>query len=440
MTSSIRGLDNFWLPFTANRMFKKSPRLITGAKGMFYYTSQGQEVLDATSGLWCVNAGHGRLEIRDAVASQMESLDYAPSFLQLSHPLAFELAHQISELSPKGLSKIFFTNSGSDAVDTALKIALAYHQKNGEPQRSRFVGRSRSYHGVNFGGMSVGGIQNNQEAFSSSLLHGVCHMRHTHNLKKQQFSRGQPEWGAEIADDLKNLIGMYGAKTIAAVIIEPIAGSTGLLVPPLGYLERLLNIARENGILVIFDEVITGFGRLGVAFAAQYFNLSPDMIVMGKGITNASIPMGAVAVKDEIYETVVSESPIYSPEFFHGYTYSAHPSACAAALAALKIYSDENLFFRSSEMSKYFEDGIHSLKKAPIVVDIRNLGMLGAIELREVNDYIGCIALEVHYRCFSKGLLVRHTGNSITISPPLIASYQDIDQIIDTLDLVLHSF
>lgn len=440
MPIAPQSLDTFWMPFTANREFKAKPRLLAGAQGMYYYTQTGEKILDATAGLWCVNAGHGRREISQAVYQQMEKLDYAPSFLQLSHPLAFTTADQVAQLTPPDLNRIFFTNSGSEAIDTALKIALAYHRCRGESHRVRFIGRERSYHGVNFGGMSVGGIRNNLQAFASNLLPGVSHLRHTYNHERQSFSRGQPEWGEALADDLERFVQLYGGQNIAAVIVEPIAGSTGVLVPPRGYLQRLANIAKAHGILLIFDEVISGFGRLGTPFAAQYFDLCPDLLAMGKGMSNATVPMGAVAAKQEIYETIVATAPSHTPEFFHGYTYSAHPAACAAALATLNIYRQEDLFSRAAEIAPYFQEALHSLRGHSIVRDIRNIGLLGAIEFEPDHGNPGRRALDIHYRCFANGVLVRHTGESITLSPPLIVSRDEIDMIVETLDTVLRSF
>ncbi|SFJ73276.1 beta-alanine--pyruvate transaminase [Paraburkholderia megapolitana] len=438
--SRPQDLDKFWMPFTANRDFRKQPRLITAAEGMYYFTANGDGILDGTAGLWCVNAGHGRREIVQAVHEQMMELDYAPSFLQLGHPLAFSAANKVAELTPPGLDRIFFTNSGSEAIDTALKMAICYHHCRGDTQRFRFIGRERSYHGVNFGGMSVGGIANNRAKFHANLMPGVQHLRATYDYEKQRFSRGEPEWGGELADELEQLVDVHGAHTIAAVIVEPVAGSTGVLVPPRGYLRRLERIARTHGILLILDEVITGFGRLGTPFSAQYFGVSADLIVMGKGINNASIPMAAVAAKNEIYQTIVDAAPANTPEFFHGYTFSAHPAACAASLAAQEIYAREGLFQKAGAMAGYFEEAIHSLEGIKGIKDIRNIGLLGAIEFESNRSANEEMALEIHYRCFARGLLVRHTGSSVTLSPPFIVKEAEVDLMIDTIAAVLKTF
>ena len=371
-------LEAFWMPFSANRQFKKEPRLLVRAEGMNYWSHDGRKVLDGTSGLWCVNAGHGRPEIADAVHAQLLELDYAPAF-QMGHPKAFELAARLAAIAPQGLDHVFFTNSGSESVDTALKIALAYQRVKGEGSRIRLIGRERGYHGVNFGGISVGGIVSNRKHFGA-LLAGVDHIRHTHDLAKNAFTRGVPEHGAELADDLERLVALHDASTIAAVIVEPVAGSTGVLIPPKGYLQRLREICDKHGILLIFDEVITGFGRLGTPFAADYFGVTPDIMTTAKGVTNGVVPMGAVFVKSDIYQAFMN-GPEHLIEFFHGYTYSGNPVSSAAGLATLDIYQREGLLTRGAELGKYFEDALHALKGLPHVIDVRNIGLVGAVEL-----------------------------------------------------------
>src|SRR5579859_2679738 len=371
-------LEAFWLPFTANRQFKAKPRLLARARGMHYWTADGRELLDAVAGLWCVNAGHGRHEIAAAVNAQLETMDYAPAF-QMGHPGAFRLAKELVKIAPAGLDHVFFTNSGSESVDTALKIALAYHRVRGEASRTRLIGRERGYHGVGFGGISVGGISGNRKFFGS-LLPGVDHLPHTHDLAHNAFTRGQPAWGAHLADELERIVALHDASTIAAVIVEPVAGSTGVLVPPKGYLERLRQICDKHGILLIFDEVITGFGRLGSAFAAEHFGVIPDMATLAKGITNGVIPMGAVGVREPIYQAFM-QGPESAMELFHGYTYSGHPVAAAAAIATLDLYREEGLFERSAALAPHFEEVAHSLKGLPHVVDIRNIGLFAGIEL-----------------------------------------------------------
>ena len=421
-------LEELWMPFTANRAFKRAPRLLVEAKGMYYTAADGRRILDGTAGLWCVNAGHCREPIAHAIAEQAARLDYAPGF-QMGHPLEFELASRLSEITPDDLDHVFFANSGSEAVDSALKIALAYWQAKGEPSRTRFIGRQRGYHGVGFGGISVGGIDANKKQFASQLLPNVDHLPHTHDARNA-FTRGQPANGAEMAAELETLVQQYGASTIAAVIIEPVAGSTGVLIPPNGYLERLREICTKHGILLIFDEVITGFGRLGASFAAHYFGVVPDMMTVAKGITNAAVPMGAVFVRGGIYETVVNATE-QGIEFFHGYTYSGHPLACAAALATLGVYRDEGLFERAASLAGYWEDAVHSLRGAPNVVDIRNLGIVAGIELAARPGKPGTRAFEVFTRCFNdENVLIRTTADIIALSPPLIVEKEQIDEIV----------
>ena len=433
-TAGAQDLEAFWMPFTANRQFKASPRMLASAQGMYYTTSDGREILDGTAGLWCVNAGHGRREIAEAVNQQLLQLDYASSF-QMGHAGAFQLAKRLTQLLPDDLNHVFFTNSGSEAVDTALKLAIAYHALRGEPSRQRFVGRERAYHGVNLGGVAVGGIASNRRFFSQ-LTPGVDHLSHTHNRKRNAFSHGQPRWGKELANELATVIKKRGAETIAAVIVEPVYGATGVLIPPVGYLQALRDICDRHGILLIFDEVITGFGRLGVPFATEYFGVLPDMITAAKGITNGNIPMGAVFVRQDLYETFMqaTESGI---EFFHGYTYSGHPVACAAGLATLDIYESEGLLNRVKTLVADWETAAHSLQGTPHVIDVRNLGLLAGIELEPAGKP-GARGFEVFLRCFEKGLFVRAAGDNIALSPPLIIEPSQIEQIFSTLADVLN--
>ncbi|HEY1448369.1 MAG TPA: aspartate aminotransferase family protein [Caulobacteraceae bacterium] len=425
----VNSLEAFWMGFTPNRAFKADPRLLSRAKGMHYFTPDGRAILDGTSGLWCVNAGHGREKIIEAIARQAAELDYAPTF-NLGHPIIFELASRLTSILPAGLDHLFFCNSGSEAVDSALKIALAYQRAIGQGTRTRFIGRERGYHGVGFGGISVGGMVANRRTFGP-LLPGVDHMRHTHGAAAP-FTRGQGETGAKLADDLQRLVDLHGAETIAAVIVEPVAGSTGVLVPPKGYLERLREIATRHGILLIFDEVITGFGRLGAATGADYFGVTPDLMSLAKGITNAAVPMGAVAADARVYEAVVNNAPA-GIELFHGYTYSGHPLAAAAGLATLEIYREEGLFERAAALAPYWADAVHSLKGARNVTDIRNLGLVGAVELAPREGAPGVRAGEVFRRCFDDGLLARYTGDTIALSPPLIIEQAEIDELVGKL-------
>ena len=427
-------LDAFWMPFTNNREFKAHPRMLTRAKAMHYYTPEGRAVLDGTSGLWCVNAGHCRSKIVEAIQAEAAVADFLPAF-QLGHPLAFELANRLAHLTPPSLSRIFFTNSGSEAVDSALKIALAYHRARGQGGRTRLIGRARGYHGVGFGGISVGGIGANRRPYGP-LLPGVDHMRAT-LLPENCWSRGQPAEGAYLADDLEQIIALHGADTIAAVIVEPLAGSTGVLPPPVGYLERLREICDRHDILLIFDEVITGFGRLGAATAAEYFGVTPDLMCFAKGLTNAAVPMGAVAAHQQIYETIL-EAAASGIELFHGYTYSGHPLACAAALAALDVYASEDLFARAKAVSGLWEDALHSLRGEPHVIDVRNLGLVGGIELEPRPGRPGERAIDVFRDTFEMGLLTRVTGDIIALSPPLIILESQIDEIVDLLRSALN--
>ena len=423
-------LEAFWMPFTANRQFKARPRLLAKAKGMHYWTPEGRQILDGAAGLWCVNAGHGRREITEAVSRQLAEMDFAPVF-QMGHPLAFELANDVVRWLPKGLDHVFFTNSGSESVDTALKIALAYHRIRGEGTRTRLIGRERGYHGVGFGGISVGGMVNNRKFFAAQLP-GVDHLPHTHDLARNAYTRGEPEHGANLANELERIVALHDASTIAAVIVEPVAGSTGVLIPPKGYLERLRDICTKHGILLIFDEVITGFGRIGAPFASEYFGVTPDMITMAKGLTNGSIPMGAVAARKEIYDAFM-QGPENAIELFHGYTYSAHPIACAAGIATQRIYRDEGLLTRASEIGEYWADAVHSLKGLPHVIDLRNLGLIGAVELEPIPGKPGARGFDVFVRAFEKGLLARVTGDIIALSPPLIIERSHVDELIGKL-------
>ncbi len=422
-------LDAAWMPFTANRSFKAAPRLLARADGMLYWTPDGREVLDATAGLWCVNAGHNRRQITEAITRTASSLDFAPTF-QMGHPLMFEAASRIAGVTPAGLDRIFFTNSGSESADTALKIALAYHRANGQPQRTMLIGRERGYHGINFGGLSVGGIGANRKQFAP-LLGNVDHLPHTH-LPQNRFAQFQPEHGAEKADALIDLVQLHGADSIAAVIVEPVAGSTGVLVPPVGYLEKLRALCDQYGILLIFDEVITGFGRMGAPFAAERFGVTPDILTMAKGLTNAAVPMGAVAASDKIYRTVV-ENAAPGIELFHGYTYSGHPLACAAAIATLDIHRDEELPARARAIEPEWREAVHSLRDRPGVVDIRDAGLIAGIELEPFAGRPAERAGRIMQDCFEKGLLIRTTADTIALSPPLILERSHIDRIVTTL-------
>jgi beta-alanine--pyruvate transaminase len=431
----MTNLDSYWVPFTSNRRFKKEPRLLTRAQGMYFWNADGERLLDSCSGLFCCALGHGRREIGEAVARQYQELDYGPAF-QYSHPGAFELANRLAAVTPGDLNRFFFTNSGSESVDTAMKIALRYHRSRGEGQRQRFVGRERSYHGVNFGGVSLGGLVRNRESFGPGLP-GVVHLRHTW-LEENRFVAGQPARGSELADDLQRLVDLYGGDTIAACFVEPIAGSTGILVPPQGYLERLRKICDRHGILLVFDEVITGFGRTGHAFASQAFGVLPDVMTLAKALTNGAFPMGAVAVRDEIYRSITSSAADGEIELFHGYTYSAHPLACAAALATQTIYRDEGTFDRAAALSPYFLERVFALRDAPIVRDIRGYGLLAGLDLA-ADDRPGERGFAALQRLFSAGLVVRVTGDTLILAPALIAEREHVDQICETVRGVLSS-
>ena len=428
-------MEAFWMPFTANRQFKSRPRMLAKASGMHYWTPEGRQILDGVAGLWCVNAGHGRPEIAEAVANQLRQMDYAPPF-QMGHPAAFELANRVVKLAPPGLDHVFFTNSGSESVDTALKIALAYHRVRGEATRTRLIGRERGYHGVGFGGISVGGISPNRKMWSASLIPGVDHLPHTHDPARNAFSRGEPAHGAHLAEELERLVALHDASTIAAVIIEPIAGSTGVLIPPKGYLKRVREICDRHGILLIFDEVITAFGRTGSAFAALEFGVTPDLITTAKGLTNGCIPMGAVIARKSVYEAFM-QGPDNAIELFHGYTYSAHPTACAAGLATLDIYDREGLLTRARKLAPQWEEAAHSLRGVPHVIDVRNYGLILGLELESIPGKVGARAFDAYVKCFERGLLIRQTADIIALSPPLIVEPSQIDQMFTTLREVL---
>jgi beta-alanine--pyruvate transaminase len=427
-------LEANWMPFTANRQFKDKPRLLERAEGMYYYTPDGKKVLDGCAGLWCVNTGHGRKEIIDAVSAQIREMEYAP-FFNMGHPKAFELANRLIEHTPGDLDHVFFTNSGSESVDTALKIAIAYHRVRGEGTRTRLIGRAKGYHGVGFGGISVGGLSNNRKFFGA-LLPGVDHLPHTLDHAHNAYSRGLPEWGAHLADELENIVALHDASTIAAVIVEPVAGSAGVLPPPKGYLQKLRAICDKHGIVLIFDEVITGFGRLGEPFGAQHFDVMPDLITTAKGLTSGAIPMGAVFARKGIYDAFMLGAP-NAIELFHGYTYSGHPVACAAGLAALDIYEREGLFTRAKELAKHWEDAVHALKGSRNVIDLRNCGLMAAVELEPRPGAPTARGYDAFVKCFERGVLTRYTGDTLALSPPLIVEKKEIDQIFTTIGDVL---
>ncbi|WP_010321763.1 aspartate aminotransferase family protein [Marinobacterium stanieri] len=424
---SYQSMDHFWMPFTANRAFKASPRIIERAEGMWLYNDQGQKVLDATAGLWCVNAGHGRKQIADAVSQQIQTLDYSSPF-NLGHDIGFEFAERLVKHTPAGLNRVFFTCSGSEAVESALKIALAYHNARGKGGKYRFIGREKGYHGVNFGGISVGGLTPNRKGFGPLLP--VDHLPHTLDIERNAFSKGLPEFGIERAEELEKLLSFHGADGVAAVIVEPISGAGGVVLPPVGYLKKLREICTRHDVLLIFDEVICGWGRLGASFGSVKFDVQPDMITSAKGITNGVLPLGAVFVKDEIYDTVVNSAPEGQVEFFHGYTYSAHPVACAAGLATLNIYEEEGLLERGSgEIGEYWEQALHSLKGLPGIIDVRNCGLIGAVEFATADGSV--VGPKIMQRCYELGMSIRAVGNAIALSPPVIIEKEHIDQIVD---------
>ena len=434
MTPFDQDTSAYWMPFTPNRAFKKNPRIIAAADGMYYETIEGQKILDGCAGLWCVNAGHGNRKINEAIKAQVDRMTYSPAF-QAGHPLAFEFAERLADLFPGDLNHAFFTNSGSEAVDTALKISRAYQKARGKADKIKLIGRERGYHGVNFGGLSVGGIMPNRQAYGP-LLSEVDHLPHTHDLAKNAFSLGLPEHGADKADRLLDLIALHGAHTIAAVIVEPMAGSAGVLVPPQGYLEKLRKICTDHDILLIFDEVITAFGRLGDSCAAACFGVQPDLITTAKGLTNGAVPMGAVMVSDRVHDALMT-GPENMVELFHGYTYSGHPLACAAGIATLDVYQEESLFDRAHDLAPYWQKALHSLARHDGVIDVRNIGLVGAIELQPREGQPGARAFEAYLKAFEAGLLIRTTADIIALSPPLIISEQEIDILVNTLDDIL---
>ncbi|MCU6432374.1 aspartate aminotransferase family protein [Undibacterium sp. Jales W-56] len=431
--SRPENMHPFWMPFTANRDFKSTPRLLVSAQGMHYRDVDGNRILDGTAGLWCVPLGHAQPRLVKAVQDMVAQLDFAPTF-QMGHPSAFELAERLMSYTNHRFGQVFYTNSGSEAVDTALKMALAYHRARGDGTRTRLIGRERGYHGVGFGGMSVGGIANNRKTFGS-LLPGVDHLPHTHNLEKNAFTRGEPEYGAHLADELERLVALHDASTIAAVIVEPLAGSSGVLVPPKGYLKRLRELCTKHGILLIFDEVITGFGRLATPFAFDYFDVEPDLVTMAKGLTNGVVPMGAVFSKQHIYDAFM-QGPA-GIELFHGYTYSGHPLACAAALASLDIFEEQKVLEHARGLTEYWADAVHSLKGLPHVIDLRNLGLIAGIELAPIPGKPGARAFDAFKRAFADGILIRVTGDIIALSPPLVLEKSHIDELFGKLAQIL---
>lgn len=434
LNPELPDLDSYWMPFTGNRYFKENPRLISRAEGMYCYSHDGRKLLDGVAGLWCCNAGHCHPKIVEAIQSQAATLDYSMAF-QLGHPTAFELANRLVDIAPAGLDHAFFVNSGSEAVDTALKIALAYHRLRGEGSRTRFIGREKGYHGVGFGGISVGGISPNRKMFGA-MLPGVDHLPHTHNLEHNAYSRGLPAWGAHLADELENLVALHDASTIAAVIVEPIAGSAGVILPPEGYLKRLREICDKHGILLIFDEVICGFGRTGDSFAAARMAVTPDLMTLAKGLTSGTVPMGAVLASGEIYESFMT-GPAGAIEFFHGYTYSGHPLAAAAGCATLDVYRNEGLFERARSLEETLADALHDLRGEPNVIDVRNYGMIGAVELTPIEGQPTARALNIFRDCYDSGVLIRTTGDILAFSPPLIIEESQIQQIVDTVRAAL---
>ena len=428
--TDLPDLEAQWMPFTANRYFKENPRLITRAEGMYCWTHDGKQLLDAVAGLWCCNAGHCHPKIVEAIKQQAETLDYAMAF-QLGHPMAFELANKLTAMAPEGIDYAFFVNSGSEAVDTALKMSLAYHRLRGQGERTRFIGRERGYHGVGFGGISVGGMSANRKMFGT-MLPGVDHLPHTHNLQENAYTRGQPQWGAHLADELENIVALHDASTIAAVIVEPIAGSAGVLIPPQGYLQRIRDICDKHGILLIFDEVICGFGRTGDNFGATRFGVTPDLMTTAKGLTSGTVPMGAVLAKGEIYDTFMT-GPEGAIEFFHGYTYSGHPLAAAAGCATLDVYLEEGLIDRARSMEDKFADALHSLKGEPNVIDVRNFGLIGAVELEPIEGKPTARAMQIFRDCLDAGVIIRTTGDTLAFSPPLIIEDAQIETVIETV-------
>lgn len=434
---STENLEPYWMPFTSNRAFKKAPRMLTAAKGHYYTDADGRQLLDGFSGLWTCGLGHCHPKIVAAVQSQVATLDYSMAF-QMGHPQAFELAEKVVGLAPEGFTRIFFTNSGSEAADTALKISIAYHRARGEATRTRLIGREKGYHGVNFGGTSVGGMPLNRKVFSAVMIPGVDHIRHTHSLADMAFSKGQPTWGAHLAEDLERLVQLHDASNISALIVEPASGSSGILVPPVGYLDRLREICDKHGILLIFDEVITAFGRVGAAFGAQRFGVTPDIITVAKGLTNGVIPMGAVLVKESVYQALMS-GPENLIELFHGYTYSGHPVAAAAGLATMQIYQEERSFAQVRDIEGTFETLLHELKAEPHVIDIRNIGLMGGVELAPRTGSPGARGFEVFMRCFNDGVVIRNSGDIIQLSPFFGSTEDELIRIIDTIRRALRA-
>jgi len=430
LSIDLPDMDSYWMPFTGNRYFKDNPRVIHRAEGMYCWSHDGRKLLDMVAGLWCCNAGHCDPRIVSAIQEQAADLDYAMAF-QLGHPKAFELASKLTNIAPEGIDHAFFVNSGSEAVDTAMKMVLAYHRIKGEGQRIRFIGRERGYHGVGFGGISVGGMSPNRKMFGA-MLPGVDHLSHTHNLEHNAFSRGLPSWGEHLADELENIIALHDPSTIAGVIIEPIAGSAGVLLPPKGYLEKIREICTKHGIMLIFDEVICAFGRTGDAFASSRFNVIPDIITTAKGLTSGTVPMGAVLTRNDIYDTFMT-GPESAIEFFHGYTYSGHPLAAAAGCATLDAYIEDDMFNRALSLEEKFADALHSLKGEPHVIDIRSLGLIGAVELTPIEGQPTARAINIFRDCYDKGLIIRTTGDTIAFSPPLIVEEQQIEETIETI-------
>ncbi|MFZ6656699.1 aspartate aminotransferase family protein [Undibacterium sp. TJN19] len=432
---SKQQLNSYWMPFTANRDYKEAPRLVASASGMYYRDQNGREILDGTAGLWCVPLGHSHPTVVKAVQDAVATLDYAPAF-QIGHPQAFELAEQLIDYSGHKFGQVFYTNSGSEAVDTAMKMVLAYHRSRGEAQRTRFISRERAYHGVGFGGMSLGGLPANRKQFGT-LLAGVDYLPHTHNLEKNAFTRGLPEYGTHLADELERLVTLHDISTIAAVIVEPLAGSAGVILPSKGYLKRLRELCDKHGILLIFDEVITGFGRMATPFASDFFGVTPDLMTTAKGLTNGVVPMGAVFSHQKIYDSLM-DGPA-GIELFHGYTYSGHPLAVAAGLASLKVFKEEKILEHAQSMTAYWEDGLHSLKGLPHVIDLRNVGLIGAIELESMPGKVGARAMAAYKKAFAEGVLVRTTGDIIAMSPPLILEKKHVDQLFGKLhDILKH--
>jgi len=427
---ALPDLEAYWMPFTGNRYFKQHPRIITRAEGMYCYTHDGKKLIDAVAGLWCCNAGHCHPKIVEAIKNQAETLDYSMAF-QLGHPTVFELANKLTDMAPDGIDYAFFVNSGSEAVDTALKMALAYHRLRGEGERTRLIGREKGYHGVGFGGISVGGLSPNRKMFGA-MLPGVDHLPHTHNVGENAYSRGQPAWGAHLADELENIVALHDPSTVAAVIIEPIAGSAGVLIPPVGYLQRVREICDKYGILLIFDEVICGFGRTGANFAANRFAVTPDLMTTAKGLTSGTVPMGAVLAKSGIYDTFMT-GPDGAIEFFHGYTYSGHPLAAAAGCATMDVYNGEGLIDRARSIEDTFADALHSLKGEPNVIDVRNFGLIGAVELEPIEGEPTARAMSIFRKCYDDGVIIRTTGDTLAFSPPLIIEEAQIETIVETV-------